>query len=226
MFPSRDVVSLWKGGRDFWRSKGAVTTRQIFMQLVLLRRKLHQKLRSVTYWDRSRKFLLLPQALQKVGLDSTLRDNDFIDVFTVAQCNSPPCNLSRNALLDQPIRILIIQCSCSCNATRLNVAKQAARKNCLVSQRLDTAIETRLLQQGAQRKGLETRAGEGLGEVSEEDGGQSCLQVRNTLITRLVQMGSADSSICKLWWQSSKTLIVKVSAMWYNLNFTWVTYFT
>ena len=138
MLPSRDVVSLWKSGRDFWRPKGAVTTRRIFMQLVLLRRKLHHKLRSVTYRDKSaHKFVLLPQALQKVGLDSTFRnnrDNDFIDVFTVAQSNSRPCNLSRNALLDQPIGILNIlssprsQCSCSCNATHLNVAKQVARK--------------------------------------------------------------------------------------------------
>ena len=54
---------------------------------ILLRRKLHQKLPSVSYQDgKFSRHFLLPQALQKVKFDSTFhndRGNDFIDSFNV-----------------------------------------------------------------------------------------------------------------------------------------------
>ena len=67
---------------------------------VLLRRKLHQKLPSVTHWgsNLSLHFCCCHKRLQKVELDSTFRNdcgNDFIDFFTVAQYNTPVQLVSR-----------------------------------------------------------------------------------------------------------------------------------
>ena len=78
---------------------------------------LHHKLSSVTYRhsNLSRNLLLLLllllRALQKVELDSTFHNdcvNDFIDFFSVAQCDTPRTTCLAMLCSDQPIRILII----------------------------------------------------------------------------------------------------------------------
>ena len=90
-----------------------------FVMQILLRRKLHPKLPSVTYRDSnlSRILLLLPQALQKVELHCTFRNNcgnDFIDFFSVADTrNVQSANQDPNYPLLGPRKIV------QCNVQRL-----------------------------------------------------------------------------------------------------------
>ena len=91
----------------------------------------------------------LRATLHEVELSSTVCNDCSNFQSPLHSATLPSSNLCRNALLDQPIRILIIlssvllrrsfascwqshcsvtPCSCNCNATLLNVARQVAQK--------------------------------------------------------------------------------------------------